>query len=386
MNRSLLLLAAVLPIAVLKADAPGGYPGPLPRSVAQAPIALLYDLSSGRTLYAHNGDARFLPASITKAMTLLVAFDRIKAGTLKEDTVFTVTPQTARQWSGKGTTLFLQQNEQITVAQLLAGIATASANDAAVVLAESASGSVPAWTDAMNDRARQLGMNDSHFATPNGFPDGRATYVTANDLVKLARALINDHPAMYKRYINRAEIDWKGQRLTSHNPFVGQVAGGDGIKTGHTFEAGFNFLGSVQRDGRRLVVVVGGVWTAPERAQASRDLAEWGFAEWEGRLWLRPERTVGHVRVQQGTIRALPVAVPTSYLMTVPRGATGRASGEIVYAGPLVAPIPKGAKVGELRVSVDGSLPYSLPLVATEQVKRAGPLDRVVNGLLGLGR
>ncbi len=380
----LLLLAVFLPISAVAADTPGGYAGPVPRSVGQAPVALLVDLSSGRTLFANNADSRFLPASMTKAMTLLTAFDMIKSGALREDTVITARPETARQWSGRGTTMFLQMDERITVGQLLAGIATVSANDASVVLAEGIDGSVAAWSERMNRRAQQIGMRGSHFANPNGFPDGGATYVTANDLARLAEVMIADHPDLYRRYISVPAIGWKGQTLTSHSPFVGKFPGGDGIKTGHTYEAGFNFLGSAIREGRRLVVVVGSVWTSPGRAQAARDLVEWGYSQFDSRRWLQPGQPVGRVRVQQGTVRWLPVSVAKPVAMTVPKGARGRAEGQIIYTGPLIAPIAKGTKVADLRVSVDGSLPYAIPLVAARDVGIAGPFDRAVNGLLGL--
>ncbi|PKB25472.1 D-alanyl-D-alanine carboxypeptidase (penicillin-binding protein 5/6) [Novosphingobium kunmingense] len=380
------VLAALLPTLALAADRPTGHAAPLPRSVAQARVALLFDLSSERTLYARNEEARFLPASMAKAMTLLVAFDAIKAGSLREDALITVRPETARRWSGRGTTLFLQENERVAVRDLLAGVALISANDGAVALAEGMDGSLTRFSERMNARARNLGMADSHFTSPSGFPDGGATYVSAMDLVRLTRALVEDHPMLYRRYIAAPSMMWKGQLHASKSPFVGVVPGGDGVKTGHTYEAGFNFLGSAERGGRRLVVVVGGVWTAPGRAQSARDLLEWGYSEWDARSWLSPGTPVGHIAVQQGARRRVAVTVPRAYRLTVPRGARGRAEGTIVYSGPIAAPIAKGARVGELRVSVDGALPYALPLVAAETVERAGPFDRTVNGLLGLWR
>lgn len=375
--------ALVLVFAPVSA-APGMQVEALPASVAQARVAMLYDLSSGRTLYARNEQARFLPASMTKAMTLLIAFDAIKAGKLDQNSLMTAAPETARKWSGQGTTLYLQSGEKVPVHALIAGIATVSANDASVVLAEGMAGSVSAFTAAMNRRAASLGMTGSHFATPNGFPDGGATYVSAADLVKLARALVEEHPILYRRYIGAPSMEWKGQTFPSHSPFAGVVPGADGIKTGHTYEAGFNFLGSAERNGRRLVTVIGGVWTAPGRAQASRDLIEWGFSQWTAREWLKPGTPVARLKVQQGNKREITATVPSTYRMTAAAGAPGKATATITYFGPLVAPVAKGAKVGELRVSVDGALPYTLPLVAAESVGRASAFDRMVNGLLGV--
>lgn len=249
-----------------------------PREADAAPVALVVDLSAGQTLYAREAERPFLPASMTKAMTALVAFDLIAAGKLKEATVVAVRPETARRWAGKGTSLSLRPGEQVRVGDLLMGVTTVSANDASVALAETAMGSSEAWVAAMNARARRLGMDGSHFGTPNGWPDHGATHVTARDLVRLAQALIVEHPALYRRYFGHQAMQWHGQRLASHDPFAGVLAGADGIKTGHTFEAGFNFLGAVERQGRRLVVVVAGARTEPGRASAARGLAEWGYA------------------------------------------------------------------------------------------------------------
>ena len=357
---------------------------PPPPSAAQAPIALLADLSSGQVLFARKADQRFLPASMTKAMTALVAFDLIAAGKLNEDTVFTVHPATAARWAGKGTTLSLRAGEQVSVRDLLLGTTTVSANDAAVALAEGALGSVAAWTAAMNARAAALGMSGSHFATPNGFPDHGATYVTANDLVRLAGALIDGHPTLYRRYFGHRAMRWRGGELTSHDPFAGILPGADGIKTGHSFEAGFNFLGAVDRAGRRLVLVIARAPTEPGRGAAARAMAEWGYGAWQSFAFLAPGTVLGAAQVQNGTRREVPLTVPRAYSLAVPRGAAGQPSGRIVYEGPLQAPIAQGQQVARLEVQLPGQPRHVLPLVAAEAVAVAGPFDRIANALLGL--
>ena len=352
--------------------------------VSRAPIALLVDLSAGQTLYAREADRRFLPASMTKAMTTLIAFDLIAAGRLREDQFITVRPETAQRWAGKGTTLHLRADEQVSVRDLLRGIATVSANDASVALAEGALGSTRAWLDAMNARAKGLGMTASHFATPNGFPDRGQTYVNARDLIRLAQAMITEHPELYRRYVGQQAMEWRGARLTSHDPFAGVLPGADGIKTGHTFEAGFNFLGAAERQGRRLVLVIGGARTEHDRAEAAKALAEWGYGAWDSRPWLNPGVPLGQVRVQLGARRDVAVTVPRAFALTVPKGSTPSVAARIVYDGPLVAPIAKGMPVGGLEVRIAGREPYFLPLVAAQDVARAGPFDRLANGLLGL--
>lgn len=350
----------------------------------EAPIALLADLSAGQILFARDADKRLLPASMTKAMTALVAFDMIRAGTLDETAVVTVRPATANRWAGNGTTLNLRPGERVSIGDLLMGTTTVSANDAAVALAEAASGTVEAFAAQMNARALVLGMKGSHFANPNGMPDGGATYVTANDLVRLATALIKEHPALYARYFGKKAMVWRGARFGSHDPFAGVLPGADGIKTGHTREAGFNFLGAVERDGRRLVVVIGGAPSAPQRAIAAKTLAEWGYAEWRGVSFLSPGTIVGEAKVQGGDRRTVALSVPRAFSLAVPRRQSAQVSGRIVYTGPIRAPFAAGLPVGRLELSVPGQPVHSLPLVTAAAVKQAGPFDRIVNALLGL--
>ena len=382
--RVLLLLSLALPGA---ASATMRIFEPPPSNVAppaQAPIALLVDQSSGQILYSRGANADFLPASMTKAMTALIVFDLIKAGELDEDTLVSIRPETAARWAGKGTTLNLRAEERVRIGDLLMGTTVVSANDASVALAEASLGSTEAFVAAMNARARGLGMTRSRFGTPSGFPDRGVTVVTATDLILLANALITEHPELYRRYIGKAAMDWRGAKLTSHDPFAGVLVGADGIKTGHTYEAGFNFLGTAVRDGRRLVVVIGRSPTEPGRAAAARNLIEWGFAAFESKPFLTPDWIVGAVKVQNGDAREVPVAVPHAYSIATIKRLPSQVSARIVYDGPVRAPITKGAPIARLVVSGAGLPDHSIPLVATASVSRAGPIDRLVNALLGL--
>lgn len=359
-------------------------PRAVPASVANAPIALLVDMSAGQTLFARRERDPFLPASMTKVMSILVAFDLIRAGKLREDTVISVRRETALAMAGQGTSLALQPYEHVTVRDLLHGLATVSANDAGVVLAQGTMGSEAEWTAAMNRRAKAIGMRASYFASTNGLPDGQFTQVTAADMVRLGETLITEYPDLYRRYFGHPFMVWNGQVLSSHNPFVQGMPGADGIKTGYTREAGYTFLGSVVRGGRRLLVVVGQVPTSAMRRAAARDLIEWGFAAWTSRPFLPAHAVVGTARVQDGDKRSVLLQVPRAYTLTLPVGAAGKPIARIVYQGPLRAPIQRGAKVAQLEVSIAGQPSYRLPLVAAQAVEQAGPIDRVWNGLLGL--
>lgn len=375
--------AILLVPALIAAPAVAGLPTP-PKEVAAVPVALLVDVNSGRTLYARNPDKRFLPASTTKVMTAFVAFEEIAARRLSADRRFVVSAPTARQWNGRGTSMYLKAGDQVSADALLRGIATASANDASVVLAESHAGDVPRWCAMMNRAAAALGMANSHFATPNGWPDQGATYVTARDLVTLGQATITRHPQMYRTYFGQKQMTWNGVTLTSHDPTVGVVRGADGIKTGHTNEAGYNFLGSAEREGRRLIMVIAGATSEASRAQASRALLEWGFAEWRERPLFAAGKPVAKARVQAGTAREVPLVADRAVAATLAKNGSQAVSLRLHYRGPLIAPIAKGAQVAELEIVAGEGPPSRIPLYAAVSVDKAGPLDRLVNGVMGL--
>lgn len=384
MANPLVLFAIAAGVLALPARAGGPAGAPIPANVRSAPIALLVDLSAGQTLYAHQAERRFRPASMTKAMSALVAFDLIKIGKLDEEAIVVVDPVLAAQWAGKGTTLTLRAGERVPVMRLIEGMITASANDATEVLARYAVGSRGEWLALMNARASSLGMTDSTFASPSGWPDGGKTQVTARDMVRLARALIEDHPELYRRYFGHPAMTWRGTQLASRNPLAGRFKGADGIKTGHTSEIGYNFLGAAVREGRRLVLVIGGAPSEATRAAAAEGLAEWGFTAWDSRQLVRKGQVVGRALVQDGSARAVDLVPLRDWRLTVPHGSTARVATRIVYRGPLRAPIEAGQVVAGLEVTVPGLPPHDIPLATGQRVTRAGPFDRVVNGLLGL--
>jgi serine-type D-Ala-D-Ala carboxypeptidase (penicillin-binding protein 5/6) len=371
----------VLPVKAAAPELPqaqvaGGMPA------IDAPIALLVDVGSGRILFARDANRRFIPASITKIMTSYVAFDLITKGKLQLDQRMPMQPGTFRKWHRVGSTMFIPADGQPTVAELLEGIVTVSANDACVVLAEGATGSVPAFTRLMNEAAAELGMKDSRFNTPNGWMDEGRTFVTATDLVTLSSALITRFPDLYRRFYGHSQMTWNGITQPNHNPLYGVTDGADGIKTGFTNEAGYGFVGSAERNGRRLVMVLGGYDRPKERAQQSRDLIEWGFAAWNTRPLFSMGDRVGAADVQEGQERSVPLIAPQRLAITSPNGTSPAYSLAIRYKGPLKAPIAKGETVASLLVRVPGENVQVLPLVAGASVAKGGMAERVRDGAL----
>jgi len=386
-----LLTVLALPAAVLAA----AYPAlaAAPQFDTPAPVAFMEDLSSGAVLYAKDADRRMPPASMAKMMTVYTAFQMIKSGDLKLSTEFEVRPETWQRWHGPaaGSTMFLSVGERVSVANLLYGIVTLSGNDACVVLAEGASGTEQAFTERMNENAQKLGLTNSHFGTSNGWPDGGVTYVTARDLAKLAAATITDFPQLYKQFYSRRDFTWgktmgAGQAITQANrdPLLGRVAGADGLKTGHTDEAGYGFTGSAEQNGRRLVMVVAGLTSFNQRAQESIRFMEWGFRAWQARPVVKAGKTVGTAAVQLGDSSEVELVAPKALAVTVPSGTRPQLSGKIVYDGPVKAPIKQGAHIADLVVSAPGLPEQRMPLVAARDVGEAGFFGRAMAGLRGL--
>lgn len=359
-------------------------PAALPQETAPVPVLLLVDLGSGQRLAARAPERAFAPASVTKVMTAYVAFQELAKGTMRTDARFTVSPEIASAWHGRGTSLYLLAGDTLSADTLLHGIATVSANDASVVLAQGHAGTIERWTALMNAEARRLGMTGSHFQTANGWPDGGKTFVTAADLVKLASAILDTHPAFYRRYFGQKRMTWNGRTQESHDPITGLVPGADGIKTGFTREAGYNFLGSAERDGRRLVMVVGGAKSEGERAAASRALMEWGFTAWKKRPLFEKDTVVTSARVQDGATRKVPLKTRKAIYATLPAAGDSAVRLRVIYEGPLVAPVKAGDHVADLEITVAGQQPGLVPLYAAKPVEKAGAFDRIVNGLMEL--
>lgn len=364
-----------------------------PQFQGTAPIAFMEDLSSGAVLYNRDADRRMPPASMAKMMTVYVAFEMVKKGELKLDQTFTVRPETWQKWHGPqaGSTMFLSPNENVSVENLLKGIVTLSGNDACVVLAEGISGTEQTFTDRMNDAAKRLGLSNSHFGTANGWPDNGVTYVTARDLAHLASATIKDFPDLYKRFYSLPSFTWgktlgAGSDITQANrdPLLGRVAGADGLKTGHTDEAGYGFTGSAQQNGRRLVMVVAGLTSSTGRAEESVRFMEWGFRAWQAKPVVAKGKQVGTAEVQMGSSSSVGLVAPEQLTVALPAGAVPQMAGKIVYEGPIKAPIKAGQHVADLVITSAGLPEQHLPLVAAEDVGEAGFFGRAWAGFKSL--
>src|SRR5215212_507251 len=376
MSRPILLASAA---SLLFASAA---PAAAPQFDTPAKTAYLIDLSSGAVLYAKDPDMRMPPASMAKMMTTEVAFELLDKQQLALNKMCTVRPETWQRWHGPaaGSTMFLSVNEQVSVENLLHGIVTLSGNDASVVLAECIAGTEQAFAGQMNELAKKLGLNNSHFGNSNGWPDEGKTYVTARDLGTLARATIERHPKLYKQFYGQPSFTWgktlgSGQAITqaNRNPILGKITGADGLKTGHTDEAGYGFTGSAEQNGRRLVMVVAGLASWNQRVDESVKLMSWGFNAWTAKPLYPAGAKVGTARVQLGDDGEVDLVAPRNLAVTLPAGlAGGQTKLKIRYQGPVKAPITKGQHVADLVITTSDTPPQVVPLVSGEEIDEAG--------------
>ena len=382
---------AVLLITLVLTAAPVGAAAP-PFETA-APVAYLVDLSSGAVLYKKDEGRRMPPASMAKMMTVYVAFDMISKGELTLNKTFTVRPETWTKWHGPaaGSTMFLSSGETVSVENLLKGIVTLSGNDACIVLAEGISGTEEAFAARMNQTAKQLGLADSNFGNSNGWPDEGRTYTTARDLARLASATIENHPQLYKQFYSLKEFTWGktmggGTAITQANrdPLLGRVAGADGLKTGHTDEAGYGFTGSAEQSGRRLVMVVAGLSSFNQRIEESVKFIDWGFKAWTTKPLLAKGQKVEMAKVQLGDASSVGLIAPRNLAVTMPAGAMTGMKVKVVYDGPIKAPIAKGQHIADLVVETPSTPPQVMPLVAETAVGEAGFFGRAWAGLWSL--
>jgi serine-type D-Ala-D-Ala carboxypeptidase (penicillin-binding protein 5/6) len=334
--------------------------------------AILIDLSTDTVLFEKNADQRMAPSSMSKIMTMYMVFERLREGRLKLDDRL---PVSQRAWRMQGSKMFVELNNAIRVEDLIRGVIIQSGNDACIVLAEGLAGSEEAFSEQMTKRGRELGLVGSNFTNSTGWPDDRH-YMTARDLALLSTRLLRDFPEYYKYYSER-EFTYHGIKQGNRNPLLYRNVGADGIKTGHTEAAGYGLTGTIERNGRRLLVILNGLPSMQSRADESARLLEWGFREFSFVSMFRPGEVVDQVPVWMGVQQTVPVTVGAAAGLTLGRGQQAGMRVRVVMDGPAPAPIVKGAPVGKLVVTAPGLTPREFPLVAAADVERMGLFGRM---------
>jgi D-alanyl-D-alanine carboxypeptidase (penicillin-binding protein 5/6) len=348
----------------------------MPTFDTEARSAIVIDYNSGATLLDKNGDTRMPTASMSKIMTAYQVYLYLKAGKVHLDDEL---PVSEAAWKTGGSKMFVPYPGQVKVGDLLRGVMIQSGNDACVVLAEGLAGSTQAFVDEMNRTAKKLGLTNSHFADVDGLPDPDH-YMSPRDLAMLSEDLIRDFPDLYKLASER-EFAYNGIKQGNRNPLLYRNIGADGVKTGHTDEAGYGLIGSAIRNGRRVIVVIAGLPSIKARDQESERLMEWAYRAFEDVTIAHKGSAIDQAPVWLGDQKTVPVTTEKDVMMTVPRGPHTQLKVTAVYDGPIKAPITAGEKVGELRVETGDGAATDYPLVAMAPVTKLGPLARAAEGL-----
>lgn len=347
--------------------------------------AILIDAESGTVLFEKNADEFTAPASMAKIMTVELVFHEMQKGRVNLDTEFTVSENAWRRGGAGsgGSSMFAQLNSTIKLSDLLRGIIVQSGNDAAIVAAEGIAGTEENFARMMTERGREIGLAHSTFrnATGYGHPEQK---VTVRDLAKLAIHVIETYPELYKIFGER-EFTWNKIRQQNRNPLLTLDIGADGLKTGNIEEAGYGLVASAVQNGQRLVLAVNGLKSARDRAIESRKLLEWGFRAFESRQLFAAGETVGEAQLYGGDRRSLPLTSPKPIRVLMPRGSNDRLAARIVYRGPVMAPVRKGAEVARLQIMRGDSHALDVPLYAGEDVQTGTLTQRAFDGLLEFG-
>ena len=343
----------------------------------KARAAFVMDITTGTILLNKNADTPLPPASMSKLMTLYVAFEALRDGRLSLDERLPVS-QSAMSYGGS--TMFLDTTDRVTVSDLLRGIIVLSGNDAAAVIAEALSpdGTEAGFARFMTKRAHKMGMTNSTFLNSNGWPvPGHE--MSVRDLALLARRIIEDFPQFYPIF-SETEFDFDGRSPRNNqnrNPLLTMGIGADGLKTGHTQEAGYGLVGSVKQGDRRIVFVLSGLATAQDRAEESAAIANWAFRQFTEKSIVDAGIIVARADVWMGSARQVGLAPAEDVRTLVPALGIEPLKVEVVYTGPIRAPVKKGDALAELVFTPEGLGETRVPLLATEDVARGGFLARL---------
>lgn len=344
----------------------------------QASAAWVFDVTTHTVLMDKNADQPLPPASMSKLMTINMLFEALRDGRVAMDTAFAVSDRAVQMTAAGGSTMMLQHTDRPTVEDLLHGMIVNSGNDACVVVAEGLAGTEEAFSAQMTERARALGMNASTFANSSGWPDPTHR-MSMRDLGMLALRLIEEFPEYYPIFAE-TEYSYKGRspdNRFNRNPLLKLGIGADGLKTGHTSEAGYGLVGSAKQGDRRIIFAVTGLSSDAARAEEAERIVAWAFRQFALKTVAKAGVRVAEAEVFMGATETVGLAPADDLTLLVPALVQESVSAEVVYNGPLMAPVAKGTAVAELIVKVPGLPDHRVDLVAEADVGKAGFVRRV---------
>ncbi len=347
----------------------------LPETLAKE--AYIIDFETGTPLYEKLSNERMPTSSMSKVLTMIVVFDAIKSGKVSLEQQL---PVSEKAWRMQGSKMFVDLNKTIKVEDLIQGVIVQSGNDACIVLAEGIAGSEDNFAALMNEKAKEIGMNNSHFKNASGWPDPDH-YSTPHDLALMGSYLIKNYPEFYK-YYSQKEFTYNNITQGNRNPLLYANLGADGIKTGHTEDAGYGLVGSAVRDGRRVIMVINGTKSMQERADEAKKLIEWALVSFKTVDLAKQGNVFAKAPVILGQAKDVPLTIKDTVRMTVPFKDASAVKMMASYPAPLKAPVKAGDEVGVLSIQVGTLPPTEVKLVAAADVTEAGFFARALEKLM----
>jgi len=335
------------------------------------------DFNSGTVLASKNPDLKLAPASMTKIMTALIVFRELRHGNLKLDESVRISE---KAWRTPGSRMFIEVNKVVSIDDLLHGMLVQSGNDATVALSEHIAGDEATFAQLMNQVAKELGMINSHFMNSSGLPDDEH-YTTAKDLSILTRALIAESPELYK--INAIkEFTFNGITQQNRNKLLWRDSTVDGVKTGHTKDAGYCLVSSAVRDNMRIISVVMGTDSVEARNDTNQSLLNYGYRFYKTHLLYKAQQSLNATRVWKGSQKTLSIGLAKDLYLTIPRNQYKNLDASLEIQPQLMAPIQKGQQVGVAVIKLQGETLTSRPLVALQQINEGSLMERLKDDAL----
>ena len=366
-------------LCLLALIAIAGSPLPLRAFETQATAAWVFDITTHTVLMDKNGSVPLPPASMSKLMTLNMLFEALKDGRVSMDTPLGVSALAVSFTEAGGSTMYLQEGDRPTVQELIQGIVVNSGNDACVVVAEGLAGTEAAFSQQMTERGKALGLQNSTFTNSSGWPDPDHR-MSMKDLGVLGTHLIETYPELYKVF-SETEYNYKGRapaNANNRNPLLKLNIGADGLKTGHTKEAGYGMIGSVKQGERRIIFAFSGMASDKDRAAEAERITTWAFRQFALKTVTKAGDHVAEADVFMGDAAKVGLATAIDLRVLLPALAQDGLSAEVVYTGPIRAPVVKGSKLADLIVHIPGLPDARVDLVAESDVGPAGFIDRVM--------
>ena len=347
---------------------------PLPAAATEtaAKFAIVLDYDTGTVLLEKNADEPTAPASMSKLMTLYMIFERLKAGSVRLEDTF---PVSEKAWRMGGSKMFVGINTRVKLEDLLRGIVVQSGNDACIVIAEGLAQNEATFAEKMTERAREIGLTNSTFVNSTGWPDPDHT-MSVRDIAKLSAIIIREFPEYYPLFAERT-YTYNNIKQGNRNPLLYGYDGADGLKTGRTKASGYGLAASVNRQGRRLILVVNGLTSRKHRTRETTRLLDWAYREFDNFKLFDAGETVDNAAVWLGEDAKVPLIIENEMTLTLPRKSRRKMEVKVNYDSPIAAPIQSGERLAMLTVSAPDAETQQIPLIAGKSVSRLGMFGRL---------